>query len=150
MIFPKHKSNYFSILLITPRFPITNKIKFKLLSLPLKGQPSWILAYFRYIPCPSECPPYLLTTLDLLPFPVKPYSFMPLGHCTHCHRPWNFLLSCVHASPSVALGEHPVCVTNFGKCFHSSHSRVSPIIIPILQIKKLRLKKGITQHACSR
>lgn len=75
-----------------PRLPITNRIEFKL----LKCHPSLILASFPYIPFPSEHPPDTLTTWDLLRFPMKPYPFMPLGHFTHCHLPWNFFLSCAH------------------------------------------------------
>lgn len=70
--------------------PITNRIKFKLLSLPLKGHPSCLLQTYPL--------PVWSSSLhdNRTGFVAIPYSFMPFGHCTHCHVPWNFLLPCAH------------------------------------------------------
>ena len=55
--------------------------------------PVWLLPAYVY-PLLLWALPCMVTTLDLFPFPIKSCSFMPLGHCTDCHLPWSFFLSC--------------------------------------------------------
>ena len=142
VIFPKQKSSLFSILFIYSMAPHYQQDQVH------APQPATQLSSF-FDPSLLQVYPFPLWVSTLcanhpgrVAFPVKPYSVMP----PPLEFP-SFMCSCPNSTPSVLPCECLVCVTNFSKCFHSSNPRGSPIIVPILQIRKLRLKEGqwITQ-----
>ena len=93
VIFPKQQSCSFPILLIKSMTPHYQQDQVQAPQPVTQGSFLFDSYLLQVYPLLLWALPCMVTTLGLFPFPVKSYSFMPLGPCTDCHLPWNFFLS---------------------------------------------------------